>query len=321
LAATQKHITPMHSSLGIEILTPRGSVAKLVAPPHVSIRPVSIGTEADVEIHGEGIAPEHLFILLREGRLLATSAVAPDDPFSKMNLGRFGTVGSMKGMKPAMLLGPSFRLMLSSAWTTADLPCRVELGDVTVRLFWCSARKQLPPITSALPKTKTPLPPVRPPPKRPLPPHETLAERLRREEALLREDDTTAAARPENADAKTLDAAADAFDQDPTVKKKRVSLSDEYEIPTPAHQKLPLSPPQLSGRVTPLPPPPPRDAGLNPLPRVFVHTPPGGNPHPHFPPPPAQMKTESSLFKIATKAVDAWNRWVDDLETTNNKRR
>ena len=68
----------------------------------------------DVEIEGEGIAPEHLFILLREGRLLATSPIAPDDPWGKR-------------MKPAMLAlaaGGS----LEEASVLGNLAAGVEVG-------------------------------------------------------------------------------------------------------------------------------------------------------------------------------------------------
>lgn len=107
--------------IGVEIVTSRGSVAKVIVPPHVSVRPVSVGSAGEIEIEGDEVAPKELFLLMVGGRVLAASAHASKS-------------------------APTFatrveRRALPRAWTPVEMPCWIEVGSAKLRLFWCAPRR------------------------------------------------------------------------------------------------------------------------------------------------------------------------------------
>lgn len=125
--------------VGIEIpSTPGMSPSKetrFALPVHVATRPVSLGTHGEVCVRGEGVAPEHVFIMVREGRVFVASA---------------------KAAAPIVIErdhSPQRDQTTPARWLEIHLPCHVYVGAVSLRLFWCKAKRAEPSESSSPPSS------------------------------------------------------------------------------------------------------------------------------------------------------------------------
>lgn len=341
--------------VGIEIpSTPGMSPSKetrFALPVHVATRPVSLGTHGEVCVRGEGVAPEHVFIMVREGRVFVASA---------------------KAAAPIVIErdhSPQRDQTTPARWLEIHLPCHVYVGAVSLRLFWCKAKRAEPSESSSPPSSSDER--RRNPRRRVItpPPSAMLSIPTPSQVALPRfaplsidDDEATTQKRPfDNADcARTLKRFASGSDDvddkartirrtaalpPPTPPPRRArsprasaptlaSLDEaapDVDPPTPAKRihvaknidaededttegaktNAPASRPTL---IQPLA----ADASATPVRRLTplpAPTPPPIRITPPPPPPPPRRRTPSSeafLLNIASRAVDAWNRFVDD---------
>lgn len=121
------------------------SMSALVPLEHLVQRPVSIGARADVVVRGAALADEHLYLLVRRGRLLVASADT---------------------IVPSVVEGS--RAVIPSTWVALGVPSRIRIGEVLIRLSWRADRSEIDLADEVTPKIarRPKLPPVSPPPRR-----------------------------------------------------------------------------------------------------------------------------------------------------------
>jgi hypothetical protein len=338
--------------LGIEVLSLEGSITKLVAPPHITTRAVAIGSQAEVSIQGEGVAPEHLFAIVRDGRLLVASATTAIPVMMRAASNRPSSSSSNNNnisdqsdkRRDSSSEGLSESALPPARWVAIDLPCRIRLGDTVLRLFWCtSPRKTIQPPPSLMLGTAPPpgpdseqttqkrpmlwtektapsqkkFDPPAPPRRKRLPPPTTPPRRAG--------SSTTAAAAARGVGSERERRGSHATL--PSSQRAQDALTLPTPLPAPpasdasdagesdASDASP--PPSQATKVHPIAPNVPQG-----IPRMIVPTPARGTiVKPNTPNQGVNGASgETFLFQMATRAVDAWNRFVDDIDANRSKK-